>query len=171
MIVPAQLEQHERIKAVREKWSGPTKSEIARQRAEMTERISVMRKIREKIDRDRREAVEQRMCELMAAYRLTFDSMANPKRTVREIQANVAEACGVTVADILGPRRQAKIVIARQFAFWMARRDTNYSFPAIGRLFGDKDHTTVMHGFAKIDRLIAAGQLPDALMALVREGK
>lgn len=178
MIVPAQLEQHERMKAIRDRQSIPPRFEVLRRHEEEVTRLAAeavraeaARAIREKIAQDRRDAEDERLRELTRAYRLSFDNKARPKRTVREIQADVAKASGVTVDDILGSRRQIEVVIARQVAMWFAKHETNLSFPALGRLFGGRDHTTILHACRKIDRRIAAGTLPQSLMALVREGK
>ncbi|MBS1725046.1 MAG: hypothetical protein JSS66_19065 [Armatimonadetes bacterium] len=178
MIVPAQLEQHERMKAIRARQSIPPRFEVLRRREEEAARLAAeavraeaARALREKIAQDKRDAEDERLKELTRAYRLAFDNKARPKRTVREIQAAVAVASGVPVNDIISHRRTVRFTIPRHFAIWLVRRDTTLSTPSIGRLFGNRDHTTILHACRKIDRLIAAGELPHSLMALVREGK
>ena len=59
---------------------------------------------------------------------------------------------GLTCGEITSERRLAKIVLARQIGFYLAKKFTNKSFPEIGRRFGGRDHTTVMHGIKKITR-------------------
>jgi chromosomal replication initiator protein len=62
----------------------------------------------------------------------------------------VGDFYGVTVAQIKGKRRDKALVTARQVAMHLVREMTSASLPEIGRLFGGKDHTTVIHACAKI---------------------
>ena len=55
--------------------------------------------------------------------------------------------------ELLGQRRSARIVEPRQVAMYLIREETEASYPAIGALFGGRDHTTVLHGCEKIRRL------------------
>ena len=64
----------------------------------------------------------------------------------------VAEEFGVTVQDLKGKSRARKVLIPRQVAMYLLREDLRLSFPQIGRLFGGKDHTTVMHAWQKTAR-------------------
>ena len=64
---------------------------------------------------------------------------------------------GVSLMDIRSDRRTRAIVLPRQKMMWVAKQRTPCSFPEIGRHFGGKDHTTVLHAVKKIDRLIAEG--------------
>jgi hypothetical protein len=58
----------------------------------------------------------------------------------------VAKKHGVKYSDLKSPRRQKHLVMARQEAMWLIRKECpGLSLPAIGRLFGGKDHTTVLH--------------------------
>lgn len=59
----------------------------------------------------------------------------------------------VSVDDLLGPRRTKDIYFPRQIGFYLACRHTKCGLPAIGRQFGNKDHSTVIHGRDKIARL------------------
>lgn len=61
-------------------------------------------------------------------------------RTVLEI---VADACGLAIADITGPSRRRRFVVARHIAMNLARRHTSASLPEIGAIF-ERDHTTVL---------------------------
>ena len=65
-----------------------------------------------------------------------------------------AEMFGFTVADLTGKSRSRPLVTARQIAMYVLRQMTNFSYPAIGREFGDRDHTTVMHAVTKITALM-----------------
>jgi len=63
----------------------------------------------------------------------------------------VAESEGVTVADLVGQNRSAKIATPRQLAMYILRRYNEISLPQIGELLGGRDHTTVMYATKKID--------------------
>ena len=58
----------------------------------------------------------------------------------------VVDASGVPRTEVIGRRQQAKTVRARQLVCWLAKEYTPMSFPEIGRSFGDRDHTTIIHG-------------------------
>lgn len=75
------------------------------------------------------------------------------KVTVEEIQRKVAEHYNVRLADLIGPKRQRQIVRPRQIAMYLSKQMTTRSLPDIGRRFGGRDHTTIMHGVRKIEQL------------------
>lgn len=65
--------------------------------------------------------------------------------TYAKIERRIAKATGVTLTDIRGHRRNARIMTIRHaVAYWAARR-TELSYPSIGRLMGGRDHTAIMH--------------------------
>ncbi len=66
--------------------------------------------------------------------------------SVRQIQEAVSEEFDVTVDELLSATRVARVVWPRQIAMLLARDLTNQSLPTIGRQFGGRDHTTVLHG-------------------------
>ncbi len=66
-----------------------------------------------------------------------------------------AREFGLELSDITGPRRSAHIVRPRQVAMYLAKTLTAHSLPEIGRRFGGKDHTTVLHAVRKVEGLIA----------------
>ncbi len=68
---------------------------------------------------------------------------------IAEIIAEVAKEAGMTVAMLVGDRRSRPIVAARHLAYWRVARETGASLAAIGRAFGDRDHTTIIHGIRK----------------------
>ena len=65
-----------------------------------------------------------------------------------------SDAFGFSVEDIIGPKRQRPLVAARQVGMYVFRELTEYSFPAIAKVFGDRDHTTVMYAVDKITQLM-----------------
>ena len=73
--------------------------------------------------------------------------------TVREIQAAVAEHFGIPEIEMVSARRNRRVARPRQNAMYLARDLTPYSFPNIGRFFGNRDHTTVLYAVGKIEQL------------------
>ena len=73
---------------------------------------------------------------------------------IEDIQKLVASHYSVTRADILSSRRTATVVKPRQVAMFLAKTLTLRSLPEIGRRFGGRDHTTVLHAVRKIEGLL-----------------
>ena len=71
------------------------------------------------------------------------------------IMAQTASYFGVTIEDLQGPSRTRALTTARQIAMYLVRELTDDSLPQIGKLFGGRDHTTVMHANRKIGELMA----------------
>ncbi len=79
---------------------------------------------------------------------------ANDRRiTIDDIQKKVAAHFNIKVADMHSARRSVAIARPRQIAMYLAKRLTSKSLPEIGRKFGGKDHTTVMHAVKRIEEL------------------
>ncbi len=78
--------------------------------------------------------------------------------TPEVILRHTSELYGFTVMDLIGPSRRRPLVTARQIAMYVFRDLTDLSFPAIGREFGDRDHTTVIHAVDKIQGLMGERQ-------------
>jgi len=74
--------------------------------------------------------------------------------TGKQILEATAAAFDLSVEEICGPSRRRPLVAARQTAMYLFRELTDYSYPAIAREFGDRDHTTVMHAQKKVARLM-----------------
>ena len=66
----------------------------------------------------------------------------------------VAKHFNMPVNDIVSARRTANVVMPRHIAMYLAKTMTPRSFPEVGRRMGGRDHTTVLHAFKKIERLI-----------------
>ena len=67
----------------------------------------------------------------------------------------VAEHFDVSVSDLLGNKRNAKIVVPRQVAMYLCREIISTPLKSIGKSLGNRDHTTIMHGIEKIEKEIA----------------
>ncbi len=74
---------------------------------------------------------------------------------IEEIQAMVGKFYGVTVKEIKATKRTQNIVLARQVAMYLAREMTDNSLPKIGKEFGGRDHSTVLHAYNKIKNMLA----------------
>lgn len=91
------------------------------------------------------------------------------KLSIEEIQRKVAEHYNVRLSDLIGPKRLRSIARPRQVAMYLSKQLTPRSLPEIGRRFGGRDHTTIMHGVRKIEELMTTdSQLADDLQLLRR---
>jgi len=94
-----------------------------------------------------------------------------PKRVkIEDIQRIVARQYNVSRADLLSSRRTANVVRPRQVAMYLAKTLTLRSLPEIGRRFGGRDHTTVLHAVRKIEGLVGNDtMLADEIEVLKRQ--
>ena len=106
---------------------------------------------------------------------LTTDCLADILRasdrkiTIEEIQRKVSEHFNIRLSDLVGPKRLRSYARPRQIAMYLAKHMTNRSLPEIGRRFGGRDHTTIMHGVKRIEELKAIdSQIADDLELLRR---
>ncbi|MCV6584413.1 MAG: chromosomal replication initiator protein DnaA [Marinibacterium sp.] len=106
---------------------------------------------------------------------LTQDCLADVLRasdrkiTVEEIQRKVSDHYNIRISDIVGPKRVRAYARPRQVAMYLCKQLTSRSLPEIGRRFGGRDHTTVMHGVKKIEELkVTDGQIAEDLEMLRR---
>jgi chromosomal replication initiator protein len=77
-----------------------------------------------------------------------------PEVSIERIQTAVSERFGLSMEELCGDRRSQNIVYPRQVAMYLSRELTDASLPKIGREFGGRDHTTVIHATSKIARMI-----------------
>lgn len=90
--------------------------------------------------------------------------------TIDDIQKAAAEHFGLKQADLISERRNRSIARPRQAAMWLAKQLTTRSLPDIGRRFGGRDHTTVLHAVRRIEALKAEdSQLARDLETLTRK--
>ncbi|MGD0944266.1 MAG: chromosomal replication initiator protein DnaA [Acidimicrobiales bacterium] len=93
--------------------------------------------------------------ELAESVLADFVASNQPRQiTSRQIIESSARHFGFSVDELIGPSRRRPLVIARQIAMYLFRELTDFSYPAIGREFGDRDHTTVIHAVEKISGLM-----------------
>jgi chromosomal replication initiator protein len=77
-----------------------------------------------------------------------------PEISIEQIQQTVVERFRMTMQELTGDRRSQQIVYPRQVAMYLCRELTDSSLPKIGKKFGGRDHTTVIHATSKIAKLI-----------------
>ncbi|SFD18551.1 chromosomal replication initiator protein DnaA [Tropicimonas isoalkanivorans] len=106
---------------------------------------------------------------------LTQDCLADVLRasdrkvTVEEIQRKVSEHYNMRLSDMIGPKRHRTIARPRQMAMYLSKKLTSRSLPEIGKRFGGRDHTTVMHAVKRIEELKAVdNQIAEDLELLRR---
>jgi chromosomal replication initiator protein len=87
--------------------------------------------------------------------------------TVEAIQGETCRHYGISIAELRSQKRTKRVVGPRQVAMYLARELTDSSLPSIGRAFGGRDHTTVMHAVQKVARQMAdEGEVYAAVQAL-----
>lgn len=108
-----------------------------------------------------------------AAEAITSDMMQGiePRRIkIEDILRLVSRHFAVSRADILSQRRHRSVVWPRQIGMYLAKQLTTRSLPEIGRRFGDRDHTTVIHAIRKVDKeLDGNNKLREELESLKRQ--
>jgi len=91
------------------------------------------------------------------------------KISIEEIQRHVAEHYNIRLSEMIGPKRVRNFARPRHVAMYLCKQMTSRSLPEIGRRFGGRDHTTVMHGVKRIEELrIQDAQIADDLEILRR---
>ncbi|MCA1941854.1 MAG: chromosomal replication initiator protein DnaA, partial [Caenispirillum bisanense] len=96
------------------------------------------------------ETAHEVLADLLRAY--------DRRVTIEEIQKKVAEHFQIRISDMHSARRARAVTRPRQVAMYLAKQLTSRSLPEIGRKFGGRDHTTVMHAVKKVEELM--GQDP-----------
>lgn len=106
---------------------------------------------------------------------LTVDCLSDVLRaserkiTVEEIQRRVSEHYNIRLSELIGPKRVRNFARPRQVAMYLCKQLTSRSLPEIGRRFGGRDHTTVMHGVKRIEELkVQDGQIAEDIEMLRR---
>jgi chromosomal replication initiator protein len=90
--------------------------------------------------------------------------------TIDEIQKAVVEHYSIRMADMTSARRSRAVARPRQMAMYLAKQLTPRSLPEIGKKFGGRDHTTVMHAVRQIEKLTAEDRtIADDLDSLRRK--
>jgi chromosomal replication initiator protein len=85
-------------------------------------------------------------------------SLQDRLTTIENIQKSVAEYFKIKISDLHSKKRTRSITRPRQIAMSLSKELTNHSLPEIGKAFGDRDHTTVLHACKKVKELIESDQ-------------
>nr|MBR4280500.1 chromosomal replication initiator protein DnaA [Clostridia bacterium] len=97
------------------------------------------------------------------ALRDLFATQTRKEVTPQVIMQTVADYYSITVGDLTSTTRRREITVPRQIAMYLTREMTNLSLPQIGQVFGNRDHTTILHGCEKV-----AATLKDAASGMER---
>ena len=82
----------------------------------------------------------------------SLDMTLESTTTAEKIIAITSSLCGVAIAEITGEKRSRPLVDARHIAMYVTRQMTKLSYPDIGREFGGRDHTTVLHAVRRVEK-------------------
>jgi chromosomal replication initiator protein len=85
-----------------------------------------------------------------------YPKLESPTRSIQEIKAAACEQFGVSTEELISPARTARLAWPRQVAMYLARELTQDSLPAIGREFGGRDHTTVLHAWRRTEQRMSS---------------
>ena len=110
------------------------------------------------------------------ALRDLFSTQTRKEVTPQTIMQTVADYYSITVNDLICHSRRREITVPRQIAMYLTREMTNLSLPQIGQVFGNRDHTTVLHGCDKIaagvkDNASGMANVINDIKNLIAEGK
>ncbi|MDQ3167127.1 MAG: chromosomal replication initiator protein DnaA, partial [Chloroflexota bacterium] len=105
----------------------------------------------------------------MEALTATATGPRRGQTSTREVLEAVVSHFAVSVKDVRGRGRTREIVLPRQVAMYVMREETAASLVEIGQALGDRDHTTVMHGIAKVERDLATDTSLRGHVMAVRE--
>ncbi len=110
------------------------------------------------------------------ALRDLYSTQTRREVTPQLIMQTVADYYQITVNDLVCHSRRREITVPRQIAMYLTREMTNLSLPQIGQVFGNRDHTTVLHGCDKIaasvkDTATGMANVVGDIKNLITEGK
>ena len=92
--------------------------------------------------------------------------------SVEAIQEEVCRHYGLSIAELVGDKRDKRVVVPRQVAMYLSRELTQSSLPALGRAFGGRDHTTVMYAVNKVgNQMSDEGEIFAAVQSLTHRLK
>jgi chromosomal replication initiator protein len=123
--------------------------------AKMAETLAAIdkrtRRLISEVEKEKKEA--ERLARILAETK----KQEQRRITTKQIINIVSNHFNVQPREIVGHRRFGSIIIPRHIVYWAAREFTDLSFPVIAKHLGNRDHTTILHGSEKINRLIKSG--------------
>lgn len=136
---------------------------LARLRAEVTGLEAIKQEILTELDAARGELKTLNKC--LNRAREQNDFQLQPIRLIIKLTADYYE---VSVTNMVGKNRDARISLPRHVAMYLAKIKTGQSYPDIGRRFGNRDHSTIHHGVRKIEnRILVDPKLRDDMTELL----
>ena len=96
-----------------------------------------------------------------------WQNSKNRVLSIEYIQDVVAKYFNISIEDLKGSRRSSDVVFPRQIAMYLCKNVAQISYPKIGQAFGKRDHSTIMHGYKKIEQEIK--QNPESNTKLIVE--
>jgi chromosomal replication initiator protein len=105
--------------------------------------------------------------EVLAGLYPTTVTPGRRTRTVGDVQAAICEHFGISAEEIVSSARAPRIAWPRQLAMYLARELTGESLPSIGRQFGGRDHTTVLHACRRVSSRLATDDIGRAAIASI----
>ncbi|MCD6178084.1 chromosomal replication initiator protein DnaA [bacterium] len=108
---------------------------------------------------------------LEVAQSLLKNLIQGPKKviTAKQLIKTVAEFYDLKEKDLLAPSRKKEVVKPRQIVMYLLREELKYSYPAIGRKLGGKDHTTIIYGCEKISKELEKNESLAEELRLIRQ--
>ena len=97
------------------------------------------------------------------------DTTAKKVISIKDIQKEVGKFYGVSLEQILGTKRTQAVVMARQIAMYLSREMTDNSLPKIGKEFGGRDHSTVLHAYHKIQKHLTSDDNLQVEIATIKD--
>ena len=101
-------------------------------------------------------ALQQRPLTQADMENIVRTGVADKTPGCREILDEVSRNFGLRPDDVLGEKRRPDLVLARQVAMYVCRQRLGLSYPELGRAFGGRDHSTVIHAIKKINKLLVS---------------
>ena len=98
-----------------------------------------------------------------------YPVVSKPGHSIAEIQAAACDHFGLSAEELLSSKRTARITWPRHVAMYLSRELTDESLPAIGRHFGGRDHTTVLHAWRRTEKRIAVDNSSKQAVETLRE--
>jgi len=121
--------------------------------------------VREMLEAAKRKAKEDFITGQMKMAHRIIDRSFGPgvvqPGSIRDIQKACAHRFGIPLSFMTNETRMKEIIIARHIAYYLCRKHTRSSFPFIGKLF-ERDHTSILHGFRKVEAVLAGKHGDDA---------
>ncbi len=103
-----------------------------------------------------REFTDQDLEQILSSYNQAEQNLSMPMtdQSPDAILQAICRIFSLQKSDLMGSSREKNVAMARQLAFWFYKHELDLSYPTIGKLFGGRNHTTIMHGYNKIQNLL-----------------